>query len=76
MQDNQNNKNSSSSIWIVVLVIFAVAYIAYGISQTKAKNDYQNAVDYTACRKDYKNGLATMDECDKVKSNGYIYVPK
>ena len=71
-KDKQSNQGWLAAI-IIILIIFS---IAYNIQQNASKDNYQNALDWTACRRDYKNGLATMDECNQVKRNDSVYVPR
>ena len=74
--DDKSHNDSHAGVWIFVLAVFIIGCIIYNISENRAKDDYQNAVDWTSCRRDYKKGLATMDECNKVKENGWVYVPR
>ena len=73
---NNSDTESHTGVWITVLIVFIIACVIYNVAQNNAKNDYQNAQDWTACRRDYKNGLATMDECNQVRRNDSVYVPR
>jgi len=61
--------------WTAVFVVVGLFVFAYWQQHTSAQ-DYQNAVDYTSCRKDVNNGLASASECEQVKSNNWIYAPR
>lgn len=62
-------------VWVAVFVVVGVSMFAYWQQHTSAQ-DYRNAIDYTTCRKDFNNGLASASECEQVKSNDWIYAPR